>query len=336
MRAPDFWSQPPGLLAALLTPAGAVWQAAGGLRRAAAQPYRASVPVLCVGNLVAGGAGKTPVALSLAACLVERGAEPHVVVRGYGGGQAGPLRVDPERHNAAAVGDEALLLAARVPCWVGRDRAAAVRAAVAGGAGAIVLDDGLQNPTVTKDLSLVVIDAGFGFGNGRVIPAGPLREPVAAGLARADAIVLLDSPAEAALPIPTMELPVLHASIAPIAGERLAGERVYAFAGIGRPEKFFAMLRRLDAVVVGVHPFPDHHPFRSDEIAALHHEAASVAARLVTTAKDFVRLPPALRGGIAVLEIAVLWRDPAALAGLVAPIVLSANRHGRRSPQARG
>lgn len=324
------------MLTALLAPASVVWQAAGHLRRAITQPYRAPVPVLCVGNLVAGGAGKTPVALSLAGLFAERGIDPHVVVRGYRGRLAGPVRVDPARHDAHAVGDEALLIAARAPCWIGRDRAAAVRAAAAAGAGAIVLDDGFQNPTVAKDLSLLLVDAAYGFGNGRVIPAGPLRERLAAGLTRADAIVLLDSPAEAPAAMPALAVPVLRASIAPVAGDRFAGERVYAFAGIGRPEKFFATLRSLDAVIVDTRAFPDHHPFRPGEIAALRQDAARVAARLVTTAKDLVRLAPALRAGIDVLEIDIRWRDPTALAGLIAPFVLSANRDGRGSSQAPG
>jgi len=372
MRAPEFWSRPPGILATLLAPAGGAWQAAAELRRIVARPYRAPIPVLCVGNLVAGGAGKTPVVLSLAALLAEYGIAAHLVTRGYRGRLRGPVRVEPERHDAAAVGDEALVIAARAPCWVGHDRAAAIRAAAAAGAEAAILDDGFQNPTVAKDQSLLVVDAGYGLGNGRVIPAGPLREPARAALARCGAVVLLHTPGAPGHPresggpgagdeasgldsrfrgndgwgdsclrgndgsgLPELPVPTLQAGIRTIDGARFAGRRIVAFAGIGRPEKFFATLRSLDAIVVGAHPFADHHPFRASEIAGLRRRAAEAGAKLVTTAKDFVRLPPDLRDGIAVLEIEVCWRDPAALAGLMAPFVLSARRDGRGSTHPR-
>ncbi|MGH7114508.1 MAG: tetraacyldisaccharide 4'-kinase, partial [Stellaceae bacterium] len=187
--APAFWGKEPGLVADLLLPASAAWDAAGRLRRALAHPYHAPVPVICVGNLTAGGAGKTPVVIALAAWLASRGRAAHVMTRGYGGRLAGPLRVDPSRHNAAVVGDEALLHASRAPCWIARDRAAGIAAAATAGAEAILLDDGFQNPLVAKTLALIVVDAAYGFGNRRVIPAGPLRENLRRGLARADGVV---------------------------------------------------------------------------------------------------------------------------------------------------
>src|SRR5437762_5514116 len=266
MRAPEFWHEPPGLAAGLLAPAGAAWDLAGRLRRAVARPYRAPVPVLCVGNLVAGGSGKTPVTLSLARLFAERGIAVHVVTRGYRGKAAGPVQVDPARHDADAVGDEALLLAAVAPCWVAKDRAPGIAAAVKAGAEAILLDDGFQNPSVAKDLSLVVVDAEYGLGNGRVMPAGPLREPVAAGLARADALVLIgDAPIPSELS--SVSCPVLRAAVEPVNGERFRNARIVAFAGIGRPEKFFATVRRLGAQLAATQSFPDHHPYRPDEIA---------------------------------------------------------------------
>jgi tetraacyldisaccharide 4'-kinase len=315
MRSPEFWREKPGLVAGLLAPVGAVWDAAGRLRRAVTRPYRAPVPVICVGNLVAGGSGKTPVVLSLAGMLPGA----HAVTRGYGGSLAGPLRVTAA-HAAGEVGDEALLLAARLPTWVARDRAAGIRAAVAEGAAAILLDDGFQNPTVEKDLSFVVVDAGFGFGNRRVIPAGPLRERIAPGLARADAIVVIgDGPDPDGLR--PAGRPILRARLAPVAGTRFAGKAVVAFAGIGRPEKFFATLRDLGAALAAAHEFPDHHAFRSAELAALDEEAARLGATLVTTAKDWVRVDPAARARIAVLDVEIAWRDPAALSALLAPVV---------------
>ncbi len=318
-----------GLAAGLLAPLGTAWDALARLRRAMARPYRAPVPVICVGNLVAGGAGKTPVVLALAGSLARAGVAVHIVTRGYGGRLAGPVRVDPAGHDAEAVGDEALLLAACAPCWVARNRAAGVREAAASGADAILLDDGFQNPGVEKDLSLVVVDAGYGFGNRRLIPAGPLREPVAAGLARAGAIVLLG---DGAAPDAVREAgcPIFRARLEPIDGERLAGAPIVAFAGIGHPEKFFATLRALGASLIAAHAFPDHHPFADGEIARLRREAAGAGARLVTTAKDWVRLAPRLRDGIAVLEDEFRWRDPAGVAQLLSGILDRApNAHDR-------
>jgi tetraacyldisaccharide 4'-kinase len=315
-RAPAFWARPPGLLSDLLRPAGAGWDAAGRLRRVLARPHCAAVPAICVGNLVAGGAGKTPVALALASHLGEAGAAVHVVTRGYGGRLSGPVRVDPARHDFTAVGDEALLLAARAPCWVARDRADGVRAAVAAGAEMVILDDGYQNPTIAKTVSLLVVDDAYGFGNGRVIPAGPLREDLARGLARADAVILLGadtSPRDPKTLGIGATLQVITAVLRPVAGGRLAGERLLAFAGIGRPEKFFATLRELGAELAEIRSFPDHHPFRAGEIDELLRAAERARACLITTAKDIVRVPAEKRAAIEVLEVEISWHDPDAL-----------------------
>ncbi|MBV9859434.1 MAG: tetraacyldisaccharide 4'-kinase [Alphaproteobacteria bacterium] len=328
MRAPEFWHRDPGLLAALLTPASAVWSCAASLHATLSRPYRAPIPVACVGNLVAGGSGKTPVAISLTRSLTERGIAAHIVSRGYGAALTGVVRVRPEAHDAEAVGDEHLLLARDAPCWIGRDRAMTIRAAVAAGAEAILLDDGYQNPTVAKDFSLLVVDAAYRFGNGHVIPAGPLRERIETGLARADAIVWLDSPAEPGREPPSHIAnggpPVLRASLVPLLGDRLAGEAFYAFAGIGRPEKFFAAFRALGARLVGTRSFPDHHRFRAGEIEDLRREAARRNARLITTAKDMARLRGTQRAGIDVLEVEIRWHDPAAVSALVSGFAVSA------------
>jgi tetraacyldisaccharide 4'-kinase len=320
MRAPEFWDTPPGLAAALLAPAGAAWSAAAVLRRGLVRPYRAPVPIICVGNLVAGGSGKTPIVLSLAQLLSVRGIGVHIVTRGYGGRLTGPVRVDPQAHDADAVGDEALLLAAAAPCWVARGRAAGIRAAAEANAALILLDDGFQNPTFEKDLSLLAIDAEHGFGNGRVIPAGPLREPAEAGLARADAIVLIgDGPAPAT--IDGTRLPVLRAALEPVAAERFAGRRILAFAGIGRPAKFFATLKAVHAEVVAARPFPDHHRFSAQEIVGLRREAEAAGAALSTTAKDWVRIPTAERDDIEMLSVELRWHDPTALDALLGPFL---------------
>ena len=315
-RAPAFWARPPGLLSDLLWPVGAGWDATGRLRRALARPHHPAVPVICVGNLVAGGAGKTPVALALAARLAESGAAVHIVTRGYRGHLSGPVRVDPARHDFTAVGDEALLLGAHAPCWVARNRAEGIQTAVAAGAQMVILDDGYQNPTIAKTVSLLVVDDAYGFGNGRVIPAGPLREALARGLARADAAVLLGADAWPRDPVTLgidAALPVITAALRPVAGERLGGERLLAFAGIGRPDKFFATLRRLGSELIETRSFPDHHPFRTGEIDALVYAAERARARLITTAKDIVRIPAEKRVAIEVLEVEISWRDPDAL-----------------------
>ncbi len=320
MRTPEFWNETPGFVAGLLAPVGAAIDAAGRVRRAFAHPYRASLPVICVGNLVVGGAGKTPVVLSLVDMLRQMGVSPHIVMRGYGGRLAGPVRIDPAVHDAAAVGDEALLAAAQAPTWIARDRAAGVRAAAEAGAAAVLLDDGFQNPGIAKDLALLVVDAAYGFGNGRLLPAGPLRERIEAGLARANAIVLLDG--DATPPgLAGAACPILRATLAPVNGERLAGERVVAFAGIGRPEKFFATLRRLGAELAAERAFPDHHRFSDAEITALRAAAQRERALLVTTAKDAARLRPQARAGIDVLDVRIEWRDRPALDALLARVL---------------
>jgi len=315
MRAPDFWTRR-GLVSGLLLPAAWGHAAIGFSRRALSHPWRAPVPVLCVGNLVAGGAGKTPVALSLAARLAAQGRNPHLLSRGYGGKLGGPLRVEPARHSAAEIGDEALLLAAAAPSWVARDRAAGARAAIAAGAGMLVLDDGLQNNSLVHDLAFLVIDGSYGFGNGRVIPAGPLREPIASGLARADAVVLMGED-EARLLARIGNKTVLRARLVPRETADLADKPVVAFAGIGRPAKFFATLEALGARLLARHAFPDHHLYAEAELGRLCVEAGTQGALLVTTAKDAARLSPSWRARVRVLPVEVVWDDDLALAAVL-------------------
>ncbi|HSR73145.1 MAG TPA: tetraacyldisaccharide 4'-kinase, partial [Kiloniellales bacterium] len=323
MRPPEFWTRD-GPAAQLLAPLGLAYGLGGRLRLALGRRAQAGVPVVCVGNLTVGGAGKTPVVLALLERLSERGWPAHVLGRGYGGQAAGPLRVDPDSHEASEVGDEALLLARAAPTWVARDRAAGARAAVAAGAPALVLDDGFQSPRLVQDLALVVVDAGSGFGNGRVLPAGPLRETVEAGLARADAVVLLgDGEADKRLGdrLARAGKPLLRARIEPaVEPSAWRGRRILAFAGIGRPDKVFATLATLGAKAVGTRAFADHHPYRRAEIEALLAEAKRRDAVAVTTEKDAVRLPPDLRTRVETLPVSVRWDDPAALDALLAPL----------------
>jgi tetraacyldisaccharide 4'-kinase len=327
VRAPDFWTRR-GLVPTLLEPLATLYGATGAARAMLTTPVRATIPVLCIGNLVAGGSGKTPVVLSLARLLRARGHRPHIVTRGYGGRLAGPLRADPARHGAGDVGDEALLLAAAAPCWVSRDRVAGTNAAIAEGADLVLLDDGFQNPSLVKDFSFVVVDGFYGFGNRRLMPAGPLREPVERGLGRAGAVILIGadrSDSEAAI---GGSVPVLHAMLEPQGGEEFAGRRVLAFAGIGRPAKFYATLAGLGAEIVAHRDFADHHPYTAAEIGQLAAAARERDATLVTTAKDWVRLPEALRAGIAVLDVAIAWREPERLSELLSRALPSPAAHG--------
>lgn len=314
MKAPGFWTRDT-MLARALSPLGALYALAGRARRAFARPWRAPVPVICVGNLTLGGAGKTPVAIDLARRLAARGVAVHAVTRGYGGTEKGPYRIDVRNDGPGRVGDEPLLLAAHVPTWVSRDRAAGMRAAVAAGAGALVADDGFQNPGFAKDLSVVVIDGGAGVGNGRVFPAGPLREPVARGLARADAVVVMG---EGGASVPAFAGPVLRAHLAPrLSGMSLEGMRVLAFAGIGRPEKFFATVRAMGAEVVDRESFPDHHRYTGAMVNRLIARAEEQGLTPVTTEKDMVKMPPSARGRIWPVPVDVVWEDEGAVEALL-------------------
>jgi tetraacyldisaccharide 4'-kinase len=318
MRAPAFWYRPPGLAATLLAPLAAFY-AAGTARRLAKGPRaRVGVPVICVGNINAGGTGKTPTAIALAMRLSGRGLAPHVVTRGHGGSIVGPIRVDERRHRAHQTGDEALLLAAFAPTWVARDRLAGARAAVAAGADVILLDDGFQNPALAHDLSLVVVDAARGFGNGRVLPAGPLREPAERGLGRADLLLSIgDAAAQARFDAGDgkgLDLPRLRGRLEPLpTGLPLAGRPVLAFAGIGHPEKFFATLRDMGADLRATHALSDHQPLSDKLMARMLREADGIGAQVVTTEKDAVRLPPALRSRVMTVPVRLTVEDWAPL-----------------------
>jgi tetraacyldisaccharide 4'-kinase len=309
VRQPAFWQHDGSVLpAALLSPlAGLV--AAATARRVARAGWRAPVPVICCGNVSVGGSGKTTLALDLLRRLQARGVAAHALLRGYGGSARGTRRVLPG-DDSAETGDEALLLAGTAPTWIGADRAASARAAIAAGAGALVMDDGLQNPTLCKDLSLLVVDGGFGFGNGRVLPAGPLREPIASGAGRCQAAVLIgpdQAAAGAALP---PALPVLRAHLIPgPATLSLHGRQVLGFAGIGRPAKFFATLREAGAVLAETVAFPDHHRFTARELNGLIGQAQRMGALPVTTAKDAMRLPETLRDEVFVADVSLAWHS---------------------------
>jgi len=327
LRAPEFWHKPGSPLAGLLAPLGLAYDAAGRVRRALIAPVRVERPIVCVGNVTVGGAGKTPIVLALARWLEARGLKPHLLTRGYGGSAAGPLKLDAQRHGVAEVGDEALLLAEAAPTWLAHDRVEGARAAIRDGAELVIMDDGFQNPGLAKDLALLAIDGEYGFGNGHVLPAGPLREPLGAALARAQGAVLVGVDKQGLGASLARRVPVLEAELVPDEAARAAlqGKRVLAFAGIGRPEKFFATLEGISCTLVRRVAFPDHHVFARAELVRLLADAEAQEAIPVTTAKDFVRIAPDLRAPIAVLPVTLVFRDEDALAALLNPLLA---RHG--------
>lgn len=313
LRAPAFW-QENGLAAKLLAPASCLMAEAARLRWRGVEPQAAGLPVICVGNLVSGGAGKTPVALDLLSKLRASGRKAFALTRGYGGREKGPLLVDPSTQDWRDVGDEALLLARVAPTVVARDRPEGAAFARGQGADILVMDDGFQNPSLRKDLTLLVVDGGYGLGNGRVLPAGPLREAPGDAFARASAVVILGEDATGLRHRLPAGLPLLQADLAPPAdAPSVSGRRLIAFAGIGRPRKFFDSLRSAGAELAASVSFPDHYPYRESDIALILRKARELDAKAITTEKDWVRLPKSMAGEIESFPVSLKWRDSAAL-----------------------
>lgn len=323
LATPRWWYSRDGKTGAiarlLLWPISLVWAAVTARRIARGRPVDPGVPVICVGNLTMGGTGKTPVVREIARRL--GGA---VLSRGYGGSLAGPVQVDPARHTAAEVGDEPLMLARAMSVWIARDRAAGALAAARAGAPVIVMDDGHQNPSVAKTLSLVVVDGEtrddeWPFGDGRVFPAGPMREPLKVGLARADAAVVL-LPADLDAPDPELvaalsAVPVLIARLAPAAPPP-TGPQV-GFAGVGKPWKVERALQAAGCELKDFWPFPDHHPYDDATLQRLADRATQYGAGLITTEKDWARLPAAWRARVAAWPVRAVFEDEAALDALL-------------------
>jgi tetraacyldisaccharide 4'-kinase len=291
------------------------------LRFSLTHAQKVPVPVMCVGNVVAGGAGKTPVVIALVEALKARGHTPHILTRGYGGACPHPTQVEVH-HTAQEVGDEALLLARSAPCWVDANRVRSAKAAIEAGADMLVMDDGFQNPRLHKDLSLIVIDGGYGLGNGAVMPAGALREPLAQALQRTQAVVMIGKDTHQIITsLPRARVTLLRGSIVPEIPEALRGAPLLAFCGIGRPQKFYDSLSEHKLNVVETVDFPDHHPFTDAELLALQAKADAQQAILVTTEKDAVRLTPEWQARVTPIPIRLQLDPQTLLDGLLQKVM---------------
>lgn len=313
MKTPTYWKNK-NIISLLLWPFGCLYGLATATRLLLKTPHKVDAKVICVGNLTAGGTGKTPVSISLAKILQQNGQNPYFVSRGYGGKLKG-LQVMPDIHNAADVGDEPLLLAGQAPVIINPDRYAGALMAEQEGANYIIMDDGFQNPSLYKDISFVVIDGNIGLGNGFCIPAGPLREFKDLGLHRASAIMLIGEDTHD-LAASFGKLPVFKGRIKPVSPSPLTYD-VVAFAGIGRPEKFYQSLSGCGFNIVETRDFPDHHFYTEDELNQLIALGKQHKAPVYTTAKDFVKIPPRLQSKFKVLEIAIEWENPSELANFI-------------------
>lgn len=318
MRAPDYWqSGPTAAIGHLLSPLGALYAMATSLRASGRPSWEAPKPVICLGNLVMGGAGKTLVGTHLARQLIKIGHNPHIVIRGYGGALAGPTRVDVDTHTHHDVGDEALLYAAIAPTWAGADRVASAKCAVDAGADVIIMDDGFQNPSLAKTMSILIFDGNYGVGNGYGFPAGPLREFLGTGIKRADGIVGIGQLPQSILSV-AREKPVFVADTVSVSkNDDLTGKRILAFAGIGRPQKFFDSLSAAGADIVQSVGFADHHNYTDAEIQNLKKEAEIKSATLMTTAKDHVRLNSEMKKAVTAFHVDIKWQNPTAFVEFV-------------------
>ncbi len=327
MREPGFWWRPRAWPSLVLAPFAWIYGVIAALRLRQ-QGEDVGVPVICVGNYTVGGAGKTPTVMALVELLRAEGQQPFVLSRGYRGTLQGPVLVNAAKHSAVEVGDEPLLLAAAAPVVVSADRVAGARLAVEHGAGVIVMDDGFQNPSLVKQLSLVVVDAVRGIGNGAVFPAGPLRAPIADQLERTNALVVVGEGVAAddvASTVSRRGTPVLRAQLVPHPADvaSLKGKRVLAFAGIGRPDKFFATLCACGINVAATRSFADHHAYSKTDLTALRAKAHQEGLTLVTTSKDLARLGAAA-AGIRVLKVALVFENQSVLRQLVLRTVVPA------------
>lgn len=315
MKTPEFWTKQ-SFLSDILQPLSTIYAAATAWRLKSHTPYKSEYPVICIGNLTAGGTGKTPVSLSIAEMLQNMGKNPYFISRGYGGSLHN-IVVNPTVHTPQQVGDEPLLLAEAAPAVINSDRAAAAKLAINNGADCLVMDDGFQNPTLHKDISFLVFDGNYGIGNGRVIPAGPLREPFTEGIKRAQAVIILGDDKHSVAK--QTDLPVFYGKIKE-EQPKITNRNIVAFCGIGHPEKFFASLNKCGFNLVKTFNFPDHHFYTRAELSSLIEFAQKNNLDIYTTSKDFIKILPELRPHFKVLNIKISWQDEAALQNFLAQL----------------
>lgn len=302
MKTPSFWYQPYGVFSALLWPISWVYEKSEKALRAFKKPQRFPIPIISVGNIVCGGAGKTPIAISLASLLQKKGIKVHFLTRGYGSNEKGPLEVNALHHTSLDVGDEPLLLSHHAPTWIAKKRPLGVLKIIERGADVIILDDGHQTTSLYKDLSFVVIDQLQKFGNKCVIPAGPLRENLREGLNRADALISIgDENISSSQPL--FRARVLSETLS------LPTQRAVAFCGLGFPQKFYKTLTNLGIELIAQETFPDHYRYKETDLIRLHQLAKDQQAVLITTRKDFVRIPPSWQKNLHVLDIKIQFED---------------------------
>ncbi|MCH2546951.1 MAG: tetraacyldisaccharide 4'-kinase [Alphaproteobacteria bacterium] len=323
LQSPAFWKVN-SLQAKVLWPLSQIYQMGYRVRRMSIKPIAITSKILCIGNLIAGGAGKTPVALDVGQYIKSQGVNACYLSKGYGGTLRTPTLVNPQIHNAKQTGDEALLLAQVLPTIVAKSRVAGAKFAEKQGFDLIILDDGFQNPTLKPDISLVVVDSVYRFGNGFTLPAGPLREPVKYGLSRADALVVLRRDRKQGSPVTDFPIPVINADLRTSCPEITPDKKLIAFTGIARPEQFFeALVQHCGAHIVSSFPFADHHPFTKKDMVGLKTEANKHDATLITTAKDAARLPEEQRGEVMVAQATINWHNADDLKAVLAPLLAS-------------
>lgn len=315
MREPWFWSSRTLMARAVsvaLWPAAQIYDLAQRTRRALTHPAAPGIPVICIGNATLGGVGKTPFAIAIARLLQTEGIKPHFVTRGYGGSLRGPVLAAKARHKAGEIGDEAFLLAEVAPVWVSKDRPKGILCAKESGAGCVILDDGFQNPAIPKSFSILLISADANDDNTQLFPAGPYREPLDRAQARADISVLVFDNEQSAMNAADSGQAGIYA-YAKVKTPHAQPGRVLAFSGIGRPEKFFQLLKSLDFEVVDAISYPDHHVFTSNDIKAMLKKSQELNAQLITTEKDFVRTPDEFRENLLTLPIELVINQADAL-----------------------
>ena len=314
-KAPKFWNDKTILSSALssaLLPLSWIWRGITAARLAWIKPEKAQLPVICIGNISVGGTGKTPFTAYLCQLLGSSGYSACILTRGYGGKQKGPLIADPNTHSAADIGDEALMLSQNNMVCISHDRVAGARFIARNlPSDVIIMDDGMQNPWLKKDITLAVFDGAVGLGNGQILPSGPLRQSLKSALPSIDIAVINGSDKTGLKQSLPQKLTYLSPRLLPNpeTADEIKQRSLLGFAGIGRPQGFFDTLEECGATLVKTLPFADHHPYSEADLTRLHLEATQLGAELITTQKDWVRLPPEWRERILVLDVSLMLED---------------------------